>query len=56
MNLAWSWPWECNGFFAWLFYEWDMRDHWNGPTKLFRRHGYRVFGLETEWIYLQVED
>lgn len=56
MNWTWCWPKQCNGFCAWLLHEWDMRDHWDGPYKLWRRHGIRFLGLEVEWVYLQIEE
>lgn len=49
--MAYSRIKQCNDFWSWLFHEWDMRDHWDGPYILWRKHGYRIFGFEFEWLY-----
>ena len=43
----------CSTFGAWLFSEWDMRHHWEGPYDLWRVHGFRILGFEFERVYRQ---
>lgn len=47
---------ECASFQTWLISEWDVRAHWDGPSRLFRKHGIRFLGHEFEWLYLEVSD
>lgn len=54
--IDYSWPFECTNFKSWLFKKWDTGDHWCGPYNLYRRAGFRFFGIEIEWVYLQKPD
>lgn len=41
---------QCNGFFAWLWHNWDFRTGWDGPYCEIRTVGFRLFGWEWEWM------
>ena len=46
----------CSSFWTWLFYTWDIRSRWDGPYKLYRIRGFRIFGFEHEEEYLQGDE
>jgi hypothetical protein len=56
MKISYIAPSRCETIGSWMLCEWDIRHHWDGPYRLFREHGVRLFGLEIVWVYLQVND
>jgi hypothetical protein len=56
VKISYTPPSLCATFGAWLACEWDMRHHWEGPYRLFRQHGIRLFGIEIEWVYVEMNE
>lgn len=49
MKIAFSKPSQCLSLLAWLCCEWDIRKRWEGPSRLIREVGVRIFGVEITW-------
>ena len=49
VNFWWAAPSRCQSWSAWRWYSWDIRKGWDGPYRMIREHGFRLFGLEVSW-------
>ena len=52
INLYWAPPHRCAPG-TWAWFKWDIRKGWDGPYRMIREKGFRLFGLEVSWEYME---
>ena len=55
ITIYWARPSDC-AHGTWLWWSWDIRKGWDGPSRLIRERGFRVLGIEVSWDYVLTVD